>query len=125
VQGVDAGLAALQAVPGLDAARGLAALGGRSALYRRLLGVFVDQHAGDGRQLVRLLGQRRDAEAAALVHHLRGAAATLGLVDVEAAARRLEDALAGAQEGPRQAVRQDVVKALDALLPPLVAALAR
>jgi HPt (histidine-containing phosphotransfer) domain-containing protein len=126
---VDAVPAALRDVPGLEAARGLAAIGGRGAVYRRLLGLFVETHADDGRGLCRLLAEHRGAEAAALAHRLRGAAATLGLVGVEAAVREFEQALDarpgdGAAALAQQAAQQ-VAQALAELLPRLSAALER
>lgn len=147
----DADLAALQGVPGLDAARGLAAVGGRVAVYRRLLALFVEKHADDGRQIDRLLAGQRVAEAAALAHRLRGAAATLGLVEVETAVQALDDALDEALAAPPAlrgtqenlagvtgmagvagvagvtdaALATPVLRALDELLPPLGHALAR
>lgn len=87
------GLATVAACDGIDATRGLAAVGGRESVYRRLLGVFVASHAGDGSEAAEHLRAGRAAEAGMLVHRLRGSAATLGLVDVEGAAAGLEEAL--------------------------------
>lgn len=78
---------------GIDAAGGLAAVGGKAAVYRRLLQVFVDTHAGDGARLRQHVQCGDPAAAGALVHRLRGSAATLGLVDVETAAAALESAI--------------------------------
>lgn len=87
------GLAAVAACDGVDVTRGLAAVGGREAVYRRLLGVFVASHAADGTRAVEHLRAGQAVEAGMLVHRLRGSAATLGLVDVEGAAAGLEEAL--------------------------------
>ena len=89
----DAALAPLFGVEGIDAARGLAAVGGRAAVYRRLLRVFADTHAGDGALLRAQVDGGDTAAAAALAHRLRGSAATLGLVDVETTAGALESAI--------------------------------
>ncbi len=118
------------------------------AVYRRLLALFVEKHADDGRQIDRLLAGQRVAEAAALAHRLRGAAATLGLVEVETAVQALDDALDEALAAPPAlrgtqenlagvtgmagmagvtdaALATPVLRALDELLPPLGHALAR
>ena len=91
--GLDGRMVPLFGLEGVDALGGLASVGGKVEVYRRLLGVFVKTHAGDGaamRQRV-LAG---DAEAAGrLAHRLRGSAATLGLIDVETAAAALESAI--------------------------------
>jgi CheY-like chemotaxis protein len=90
---IDAALVPLLGVDGIDAAAGLAAIGGRPAVYRRLLRVFVDTHAGDGQRLLQQVQRGDAAAAAALAHRLRGSAATLGLIDVETAAAALEGAI--------------------------------
>ncbi|MFT3816357.1 MAG: response regulator [Rubrivivax sp.] len=83
----------LLGLDGLDALAGLAAVGGRPEVYRRLLQVFGQTHGGDGRALQGLLQQGERAAAGRLAHRLRGAAAALGLVDIETAAAALEAAL--------------------------------
>lgn len=91
--GVSPGLAPLVGLEGVDAVGGLASVGGRVETYRRLLGVFVDTHQGDGQALLQGV-QQGDLDAAArLAHRLRGSAATLGLVEVETAAAALEMAI--------------------------------
>jgi CheY-like chemotaxis protein len=83
----------LLGLDGLDALVGLAAVGGRPEVYHRLLQVFGQTHAGDGLALQSLLQQGERAAAGRVAHRLRGAAATLGLVDIETAAAALEAAL--------------------------------
>jgi two-component system, sensor histidine kinase and response regulator len=105
----DPRMASLLGLEGVDALDGLAAVGGRVDVYRRLLGVFVTTHGDDGRTMAALLRDGDGGAAARLAHRLRGSAATLGLVDVETAASALEGAV---EEGERG----DLVAALgDAL----------
>lgn len=112
------GLKAVAACDGVDASRGLAAVGGREAVYRKLLRLFVDSHDGDGQRAAELLRQGQSAEAGMLVHRLRGSAATLGLVDVEGAAALVEEAVhagrpgAEAQAAALAAAVSDTVRAL-------------
>lgn len=115
----------LLGIEGLDALRGLAAVGGKPAVYRRLLQVFVDTHGDDGERLVQQLRQHLAAEARALAHRLRGSAATLGLVEVEAAAGTLESAIDdGADAAALPPLAQALVDALDEALHSLRRALA-
>lgn len=115
----------LLGLDGLDVLAGLAAVGGKPEVYRRLLQVFGQTHGGDGRALQGLLQQGERAAAGRLAHRLRGAAATLGLVDVESAAAALEAALdrdAGAAAG-LQPLLDELMQALDQGLQRLHAAL--
>lgn len=88
-------LASLQALDGLDVAVGLAAVGGRLPIYRRLLARFVQTHEFDVSRWVALLDAGRSHEARQQVHAVRGAASTLGLIAIDEAARVLEAALVG------------------------------
>ena len=97
-----AALAQLSAVPGLDVARGLAVLRGKSAAYLRLLREFVATHAEDMARLAACLAAGERLEARRLAHNLKGAAATLGagrLADkaasLETILRTREDAALG------------------------------
>jgi HPt (histidine-containing phosphotransfer) domain-containing protein len=86
-------LTPLLALEGIDAPGGLAAVGGRVAVYRRLLTLFDGAHRDDARALQLALQGAAPGSAVRLAHRLRGAAATLGLVDIETAASALEQAL--------------------------------
>jgi PAS domain S-box-containing protein len=90
---VDPGMRGLLMLEGVDALGGLASVGGRPAVYRRLLAVFVTTHAEDGADLRALLRDGQTAAAGSLAHRVRGSAATLGLIDIETAAGALEAAL--------------------------------
>jgi PAS domain S-box-containing protein len=107
-------------ISGLDAATGLATVGGRVAAYRRLLDLFVTHHAADvARIRDALLAGQTDA-ARRLAHGLKGAAATLGAQGVSARALALEAAL---HEAAAAGVRDDCLARLDAELQPLLACL--
>ncbi|MEN9631560.1 MAG: hypothetical protein RJA10_4788 [Pseudomonadota bacterium] len=99
--GIDPALRPLLGLEGVDALGGLGSVGGRVATYRRLLNVFIDAHQADGQALEALLHDNEAEAAGRVAHRLRGSAATLGLVDVETAAARLES---GIDRGDRGAV---------------------
>jgi PAS domain S-box-containing protein len=86
-------LAALALVPGLDVARGVAAVRGKSDKYVDLLHRFVEAHAGDMPLLVEYLAGGDQETARRLAHSLKGAAATLGVDRLAAAALSLETRL--------------------------------
>lgn len=94
------GVEPLLGLDGIDAAAGLACVGGKASVYRRLLELFVATHADDVSRLQRLLDAHDVSRATVLAHSVRGGAATLGLVDVETEAGELEHAL---QSGGRAA----------------------
>ena len=118
---------ALGAVPGLDFATGLRAVRGRSASYRRLLNSFVSQHGEDDQLIARALAEDRPADAAHLAHTLKGAAGTLGLVDIQAAATRLNQELRqpGSDGTPRSELVDTLCVSFQATLAALASALER
>lgn len=127
--GVSPSLAPLVGLEGVDALGGLASVGGRISTYRRLLGMFVDTHQGDGQDLLQCL-QQGDLDAAGrLAHRLRGSAATLGLVDVETTAAALEMAVdrdtAAGSPATLHALATAMDQALAATVPAVRAALLR
>ena len=85
--------AALADIPGLDYATGLRAVRGRHSSYRRLLNSFLSQHGTDHEQIAQAVAEERLADASHLAHTLKGAAGTLGLVAIQAAATRLNQEL--------------------------------
>jgi len=114
----------LATVPGLDMARGLALLRGRSDKYISLLRRFVDWHATDATRIAQGLQRGDTAQVRQLAHALYGAASTLGADGIAAAARQLErpdlpDTAPGAD-----AARQAALDALRAGLSDLARALA-
>ena len=123
--GIDPALVPLLGLEGIDALGGLGAVGGRVATYRRLLGVFIDAHQGDGQAVGQLLHDDEAEAAGRLAHRLRGSAATLGLVDVETAAAGLEAAIDRGERGPGLSPLSDAVqRALVITVPALRTALA-
>jgi PAS domain S-box-containing protein len=70
-------LAALASLPGLDVARGIAVVRGKTDKYIHLLQLFVEAHAGDMSPLLERLAEGNRDEARRLAHSLKGAAATL------------------------------------------------
>ncbi len=86
-------LAKLQAVPGLNLARGLNSLMGNADRYLDLLQRFVQSHANDMHQIDVCLAQDDLATATRLAHTLKGTAATLGADKLAGLARELEDVL--------------------------------
>lgn len=103
----------LRRVQGLDVAQALLRFEGMEDLLVRLLGFFEHDHAGAVDRVKALLAEGRQTEALRAVHTLKGAAGTLALMPVFAAAGALERAL---HEG-----RTD----LDALWEPLRSSLER
>jgi CheY-like chemotaxis protein len=103
-------LARLEQVPGLDVARGLAALRGNATKYLNLLHRLVDTHTNDVMCLVDGLAGKDPVTALRLVHTLKGAAATLGFDYVADAARRLETHIRASPDTPMvdEAIRSDL-----------------
>jgi PAS domain S-box-containing protein len=92
---------ALDRIEALDVARGLGLFAGQRALYVQALGYFVDLY-GDGLASVEKFmaaqgGATREAVGRE-IHSMGGAAAALGAVDLENAARRI-DALVRDERG--------------------------
>ncbi|MGE5471323.1 MAG: response regulator [Bacteroidota bacterium] len=94
----DDALTQLAALPGLDVARGLAAVRGRVAKYLELLECLVASHGDDMTRLAEILASGDRPAAGRLVHSLKGAAATLGADHLAETARRLEVLLRTSQD---------------------------
>ncbi|MFO1329610.1 MAG: response regulator [Rubrivivax sp.] len=108
----DPAMASLLRLEGVDALGGLASVGGKIEVYRRLLGIFAVTHAADGMRLQQALERGDQGSVGALMHRIRGSAATLGLVDVETAAAALEHAADGAAPPADGPLARDFVEAL-------------
>jgi len=112
--------AALAAIPGLDAKRGLKMLNGHLITYRRLLRQFAADHGEDMARLRTLLAEREHAAAQRIAHTLKGSAGNLGATEVQ----RLVTALdAKMREGGEAAQIEPLVDALETELTQLAAAL--
>jgi len=84
----------LPAVAGLDTADGLLRLAGNRPLYLKLLRQFVEQQADAPTRLSALLAAGDRATAERLAHSIRGVAGNLGAGPVQAAAAKVEHAIA-------------------------------
>ena len=107
-------------IPGLDAAQGLSRVLGNAPRYRSLLRRFANQERDCALAIRAHLarGEREDAERRA--HTVKGAAATLGAVDLQADAMALELAIRELRPG---GVMDERLAAFDKRLGNLVAAL--
>jgi PAS domain S-box-containing protein len=86
----DAVLTQLLDIPGLDAGKGVVLLRGNSLKYLALLHQFVDLHHEDMTQLLALVRQGDQETAVRLAHSFKGAAATLGAVNLAELAKKIE-----------------------------------
>jgi HPt (histidine-containing phosphotransfer) domain-containing protein len=80
----------LAAIPGLDVEHGLRMTGGKETSYVRLLGMFAETHGEDAGLLSAALAAGDLVTLKQLAHSLKGAAGTLGAVQVAAAATALD-----------------------------------
>ncbi|MFT3953219.1 MAG: response regulator [Piscinibacter sp.] len=113
----------LRDLPGLDMAQGLRLVGGQVAVLERVVRRFVETYASG----LPALAQSQDAVRwPALLHSLRGAAASIGAQALADAAAALERALlAGETAEPLAVQARQVHEALQALVARLTAALQR
>jgi CheY-like chemotaxis protein len=74
-----------------DLERGLMMFGGDKELYAEIQSIFATTYASLGVDLARAIDGGHPREAHRIVHSLRGAAANLGISQVEGAARSLEN----------------------------------
>ena len=94
-------------------------LGGDQKLYRRILGLFRDEHAGLLAEIQNALLAGDEALARSRTHSLKGLAGTLGADEIMALAKQLETAIASGD----QAQVQDCLADLHPLFSALIAAL--
>jgi two-component system sensor histidine kinase/response regulator len=102
-------------LPGLDSARGLALVRGRTATYLALLGSFAARHGRDGDELQRLIDAGEPGHAAQLAHALKGVAGNLGALALFKQADALCDQLRGRAAAASTAAAPSL-QALQALL---------
>ena len=86
-------LAQLSALRGLDVARGVAVVRGKTSRYLELLNLFVASHCDDMATITTTLANHDQPSALRMAHSLKGAAATLGVNTVAEAAKQLETIL--------------------------------
>jgi len=73
--------------------------------YLDIIKLFADTHAADGEQLALLVSHSESPAVAALAHKLKGAAAAVGAIKLQAAADKLESA---AKRGLTEAAEEAV-----------------
>ncbi len=83
----------ITAIAGLEVALGLRSVQGRWPSYERFLGRFANDHQADIAEIRGALASGRWEDGRRVAHTLKGLAATLGAVEVQAAAAQLEAAL--------------------------------
>ncbi len=93
----------LEGIAALDVVRAMSLFAGQRELYMRALGYFVDLY-GDGlaavdRYLAGQVGATREA-AGREIHSMGGAAAALGAIELENAARRIDSMVRGERTKP-------------------------
>lgn len=114
----------LSAIPGLDVTFGLACVRGRLSSYIGLLTRFAENHAEDVANISTTLAAGNVKEVQRLAHSLKGAAGTLGIKGVQAAAAALETAIRTDRDSPRirQLIRE-VEASWNAVTPCILACL--
>jgi signal transduction histidine kinase/CheY-like chemotaxis protein/HPt (histidine-containing phosphotransfer) domain-containing protein len=93
-------LAKIARLPGIDVARGVAVVRGKTAKYFDLLHRFVESHVDDMKLLAENLAAGDQNTALRQAHSLKGAAATLGIDQLANAAKRIEAALRASPDTP-------------------------
>jgi two-component system sensor histidine kinase/response regulator len=112
--------AALAAISGLDAKRGLKVLNGHLSTYLRLLRPFAAAHGDDIARLRQRMSEGDRDEARRLAHTLKGTSANLGATVVQSLAAGLEAAI---EEGQDAAAIEGLAGSVEAELQRLIAAI--
>jgi signal transduction histidine kinase/CheY-like chemotaxis protein/HPt (histidine-containing phosphotransfer) domain-containing protein len=86
---------AMPQIAGMDIAAALHRLGGKPALYWRLLDDFRQRHAVMAADLVDAISSAQHARIRELAHAIKGVAATLGAVQIAGAAQTIESGARG------------------------------
>lgn len=103
----------LEIVHGLSLTAGLRSVGGNAVSYVRLLRRFMDHHADNPAECLRLIETGDLAGVRQVAHALKGASASMGLVEVQRHAAQLEAAIVGEQ--PREALRSEGARLAEAM----------
>ena len=102
------------AQPPVDMALGLGRARGREALYRTLLGLFVEHHGASARHIREALARGEADAASRLAHALKGSSAQVGALHVEAHAAQVEQQLRqGVTAHPLEPLLQSLEDALN------------
>ena len=96
----------------IDMDSGLKRVGGSAALYKKLLGKFIDGNYQA--QFEELLAAGNLADATSMAHTIKGVAANLSLMEVNALALQIEQALKNGE--PYDAFIQPLREANDATI---------
>ena len=102
----EAALVLMAKVPGLNIPYCQSLLGGNAEKFLELLNLFIASHAHDMTVLTASLAKGDQTTAKRLVHSLKGAAATLGIDNLAAMAKRLEELL---RESHYEAIQSDPI----------------
>ncbi|MEI6335966.1 MAG: response regulator [Methylococcaceae bacterium] len=102
----EAALVLMAKVPGLNIPYCQSLLGGNAEKFLELLNLFIASHANDMTVLTANLAKRDHTAAKHLVHSLKGSAATLGIDNLAAMAKRLEELL---RESRHEAIQSDTI----------------
>ncbi|MEO5330805.1 MAG: response regulator [Magnetococcus sp. YQC-5] len=86
------------AMPGIDTASGLFHAGGSATLYRSLLTKFGDNHVRFVEELQETLARGEMAQAARMVHTLKGSSGTIGALRLQTLAAELESSMVFPQD---------------------------
>jgi len=103
---IEATLVLMAKVPGLNIPYCQSLLGGNIEKLMELLNLFITSHAHDMTALTANLAKGDHTTAKRLVHSLKGSAATLGIDNLAAMAKRLEELL---QESHDEAIHSDAI----------------
>jgi PAS domain S-box-containing protein len=106
----------LSRLPGVNIARGLHLLRGKSALYLNLLQQFVATHGTDADLIRQHLADGAPGEAKRLAHTLKGVAGSLALDDLAAAATRLDGLLRDPAGPPPAAACDEEIEMIAAVI---------
>jgi signal transduction histidine kinase/CheY-like chemotaxis protein/HAMP domain-containing protein len=83
----------LASIPGLDIDLGLAMVRGNMPRYLRVLNLFVDGHAMDGKQIAEWLAAKEFGALRRLAHTLKGSGGTIGATRLYELASHLDSAI--------------------------------
>ena len=118
---VPAGNGGLPMVAGFDVPASLARAKGDVSRYRHFLQMFLDRNLNCVSRIAEALGRNDTGAALSLCHTLKGSAATIGALGLQAAAAKLEESLKGAEHdntllAALEAEWQQCIKSLAVLL---------
>ncbi|SDU53077.1 ATP-binding protein [Desulfobacula phenolica] len=84
----------LTSIPGLNLAQGLKNMDGNIPLYKQLIKKFLRDHEDADQKIRNALAEKNNEDARLVSHTIKGLAGTLGGIDLQKAAIRLDKAIA-------------------------------